>query len=269
MILRSAYWQQKSIAIILKSLAGDVEPIGGHTFAVARGGEKAVDQIFDRRLGVFDGGACDGVDFGGGGREAGEIEGEAADEGGGIGGGLEGESAAGEAGSGETVEWIFDFRLGIFERGRGDGGEGFEGPVGGVGGAFVDPAFEDGDFGGREAGEFGVGRRHHFLFVGASDAEEGVAVGALAGHDGRSAVALAIRAVLGVEAEFAFAAGLVGAVAVETFVRENRAHLTREVDGLGRRGGGRCRVGGGDGERHDEKGEATSEGSERKHGVIG
>jgi hypothetical protein len=35
-------------------VAGDVEPVGGHAFAVARGGEEAVDQIFDRRFWVFD-----------------------------------------------------------------------------------------------------------------------------------------------------------------------------------------------------------------------
>jgi hypothetical protein len=51
-------------------------------------------------------GGGEGFDLGDRRREAGEIEGEAADEGGGIGGGLEAELAAGETGGDEGVDGI-------------------------------------------------------------------------------------------------------------------------------------------------------------------
>ncbi len=69
-------------------VANDVEPFGGPALAVGRGGEQAVDDLF---VGVGRFVFQEGVDFGGRGRQAGEIEGDAADEAAAIerGGGLE------------------------------------------------------------------------------------------------------------------------------------------------------------------------------------
>ena len=58
-------------------VAGGVEPVEGHPFAEVRAGEQAVDE-FLVGVGVFVG--DEGFDFGGGGRQAGEVEREAADE---------------------------------------------------------------------------------------------------------------------------------------------------------------------------------------------
>ena len=69
-------------------VAGGVEPADGHAFAVAGRGEQAVDDFL---VGVGRGVGEEGVDLGGGGRQTGEIERDAADEGGaaGFGGGRE------------------------------------------------------------------------------------------------------------------------------------------------------------------------------------
>ena len=87
-------------------VAREVEPIGGHAFAVAGRGEQAVDQIFDYGFPVLDRGGGEGLDFSDRWRQAGEIEGEAADESSGIGLGLERELPAGESGGDETVDRV-------------------------------------------------------------------------------------------------------------------------------------------------------------------
>lgn len=135
--------------------------------------------------------------------------------------------------------------------------------MGGVGGAFVDPAFEGGDFGGSETGDFRVGRGHHFFVVVADDAEDEFTVGALAGDDHGGAVFRAEGAFLGVEAELGLAAFFVGAVAMVALVREDGLDVATEVDRRGRRPQRK------DSEREENEGENASEGSERKHGAIG
>ena len=130
------------------------------------------------------------------------------------------------------------------------------------GGTLVDPALEDGDFGRREAADFCVGRRHHFLRVGTGDAEDDFALRALAGDDYGRAILFTEGSLAGIEAEFAFAAALIGAVAMKALVREDRPHLAAVVDR--RSGGGSA----GDGRtpcEHDESKQVAEKGAEAGH----
>ena len=126
----------------------------------------------------------------------------------------------------------------------------------------VDPALEDGDFGGSEAADFCVGRRHHFLWVGAGDAEDDFALRAFAGDDYGRVIFHAERTVLGVEAEFGFASALIGAVAVVALVRQDRADVAAVVDR--RRRGGSAGDGGTQCE-HDESKQVAEKGAEAGH----
>ncbi len=111
-----------------------------------RGGHEAVDEEFD---GVWRGIGGEGIDFGGGRGEAGEVEGESAEEGGAIGfvGGLE--ALFFEFGEDEAVDGVFGGWGGGGGWERGACGLG-KGPVGFVGGAGGDPFVEDVFLGGGE-----------------------------------------------------------------------------------------------------------------------
>ena len=98
-------------------VAGEVEPRAGPADAEFGGVEELVDEGFDGGLGVFGGGGFEGGDLGGGGREAGEGEVEAAGEGGRVGGFGGGEVFGFEAGEDEAVEVVFG-PGGVFDRGR-------------------------------------------------------------------------------------------------------------------------------------------------------
>ena len=220
-------------------VAGDIEPVGGHTFAVAGGSEEAIDDLgqgVGRAIGEKR------IDFREGRREAGEVEGKPANKGGAVGCGLGCEFAAGEPVEREPVDGRRRERrerggLGfeVWDLGgrSGHGGERLEGPVVLKGCTLVDPALEDGDFRRREAADFCVGRRHHFLRVGAGDAEDDFALRASAGDDYGRAILFTEGSLAGIEAEFAFAAALIGAVAMEALVREDRPHLAAKIDRCG------------------------------------
>ena len=94
-----------ALAIDLKTvavgIAGDIEPIGGHAFAVAGGSEEAIDDLGQgagRAVGEKR------VDFREGRREASEVEGKPANKGGAVGLGLGCEFAAGESFERESVD---------------------------------------------------------------------------------------------------------------------------------------------------------------------
>ena len=89
-------------------VAGGVEPAGGHAFAVAGGFEETVDGCFEGAGGLV---VEEGVEFGGGGGEAGQVEGCAAEEELAGGCGLGGEVLATQvfaiqAGEDEIVDWV-------------------------------------------------------------------------------------------------------------------------------------------------------------------
>ena len=235
-------------------VAGGVEPVAAHVFAVALGFEEAGDEFF---VGVGGGVGEEGVDFLEGGREAGEVEGDAADEGffGSFGGG--GEIVFGEFGLDEVVYWISDFGFWISDLGRLQFDWRFEAPVFLVFGAFVDPAFEGFDLRG---GEFfvGFGWGHDFVLVGGEGAvDDGAGLG-VAGFDGESAVDGGVGAFGSVEAEVGLAFFGVEAVAGEAVVGEDGADVAVEVEGA-------CGVGGA-GEQEEGEEEA---GGHRGTGAMG
>ncbi len=84
-------------------VTGGVEPTEGHALAIARRGEKAVHNFFVGAIGFV---VQEGVDFGGSGREAGEIERDAADEGFAIGFGRGAQILFFEAGEHEGIDGI-------------------------------------------------------------------------------------------------------------------------------------------------------------------
>ena len=190
--------------------AGDVEPPDGHAFAEVRRGEKGVDGGLEIGVGGF------------GRREAGEVEGEAAEEGviGGLGGG--GEVFFGEFGLDEGVDGVFgDF-------GRGGFGEWGVGPVGFVDSAFGDPAAEEFFLGGGE-GFVGLFGRHGVFVV--EDAGNDFAFVRVTGDDGEGAFFGFFDGLFAdVEAEAGFAGFGVETVAVEAGIRHEGADVAIERD---------------------------------------
>ena len=186
-----APWPHVALAVDLETItvgvAGDIEPIRGHAFAVARRGEQAIHEP-RQRIGraIRD----ESINVGERGREAREIKGEATDERDAIGLGLRCELATGQTGEGETINRRNRGRACGQNRrgGRCHGCERLERPMRLVLRAFVDPALERGDFFGRQAADLGLGRGHDFLVVGALDAEHQFALGAVAGDDHREVI---------------------------------------------------------------------------------
>ena len=87
-------------------VAHGIEPEARELFTVARRGEETGDEGLDRGVGIAFGAGEEGVDLGGRGREAGQVEGETADEDGGRRLGGEGKVLAGEFLQNERVEGI-------------------------------------------------------------------------------------------------------------------------------------------------------------------
>ena len=135
-------------------------------FAVTWRSEETVDEFF---VGVGSGVVEKGVDFGEGRREAGEVEGDAANEG--FAGGFRGEGEALflEGAQEEAVDGV----AAAGWRGFGDWGD--EGPVAFVGSALGDPAAEEVGFG-RGDRLVQVGGRHEVVLVGGEDPAEDLAV---------------------------------------------------------------------------------------------
>ena len=122
-------------------VAGGVEPDEGHAFAEVRAGEQTVDELF---VGVGCVVGDEGFDFGGGWRQAGEVEREAADERAaiGFGRGLRAFSASRRA----RTKWSISLR-GQAVLSETSGTRRFHGrderPVLGVGRTLFDPALEN------------------------------------------------------------------------------------------------------------------------------
>ena len=158
-------------------VAHEVEPRAGHALAVGRGGEQAVDKFeVGRGILVLD----ERGDLFGRGREAGQVEGDAADEHGALGFAGGREAFLGETGVDETIDRVSGGaggQFGAFDRLisppgfflRADGarqvaaGDGRLGAALRPGGAGLHPSLEQADFFLREA--FAL-RGHHLVGIG-------------------------------------------------------------------------------------------------------
>ena len=246
-------------------VAGNIEPVTAPAFAVGGGGEEAVDEGGVGGIGIFKRIRFEGGDLGRGGREAGEVEGEAADQRAAVGSGVGGEAVVREFGEDEVIDGGFDPRRVGGSGGGGDCGlaDGLERPVffadaavaggggtglgrggdAGIGGAAADPLGEVGDL---RVSEFFALGGHLELVVFVTDRGEEEATRRLAGDEGRAGVAAGKEGGGGVEEETALDAVGIVAVALVTMLDQDGADLVfekLEVGGGNRRGRGDGRSG--------------------------
>jgi len=206
-------------------VAGEIEPLHGHVLAVVGRSQQSVEGLgpsVGRIIGE------ERLEVGVGRRQAGQVEGGAAEQGG-LGGFAIGLQAFGGESRGE--EGVDGVAAG------GDGRDGrldgfLESPVALVFGAFLDPAFDERDlFLGKHLVE--LRRWHMVVGVGRQQALHHRAPLGLAGHDGGVAgLAAPSRGFEGIQAQFALVLALVGAVAGEAGVGEDRADVAVELDAL-------------------------------------
>ena len=227
-------------------VAGDVEPEAAPAFAVAGGGEEAVDGA---GVGVGRAVGEEGGDFGGRRGEACQVIGDTAQERAGVGGGGGREAGGGEFGVDEGVDRIAGGRR-RSRRQREEGpvlagaghveGEGGNGAGAGIGGAEADPVLEGGDFFGGEFAAVAVfARRHLEVFVGEADGLDEEALVGIAGDESGAGRAAFAEGVAGVEGEAAFGFALGGVVAGVAGLDENGADGGfEEFDFGGWEGGG-------------------------------
>ncbi len=246
-------------------VAGEVEPVDGHAFAEARGGEEGVDEAF---VGV---GPAVGEEVVHGlrrGEQAGEVQREAADERAPVGFGRGFEAFAFERGEDKVIDRIRG-PAGFVDLGGGGAGGRDKRPVRFVDGALGDPGADGFDLEGREF-VVGVDRRHPLFGVGGGEAVHDLAAGRVAGDDGRGgAVAGGVSAFGGVEPQFRFPARGVGPVAGVAVLRKDGADVVVEIDlaqcGCLVRGGGRR---GGSAAEEDAGGQDKEDRAKDRHGVL-
>ena len=222
-------------------VAGGVEPVAGAVLAPVGRGEEPVDEPL---VGAFLRVVEEGGERARIGRQAGQVEGHAPGERAPVGfcGGAEPRVL--EPCQDEAVERVAAPGF-VFDRGRRRPVDGGERPVLVPGGALLDPAGEDFDLfrGERLVRDLG---RHPPERVGVRDALDQETRRGVAGNDRWIARPVAApggrpraeRAVPGVEPQVGLARRLVGPVAGEAVVGEDRPDVALEVD-RGRRLGGR------------------------------
>ena len=236
----------KAVAV---GVAGEVHPVGGHPLAIPRAREEPVEELFvgiGRRVGE------ELLDLGGRGRQAGDVEGGAADERGPVGFGLRLEPTLREFGSHELVDrMVASFVAGRHVR----LGRRHKRPVRLIRRSFGDPAPEELHLLIREAADLGIGRRHHAVGIVGDDAGHELAGGRIFRND-RPRTALQLRdGLLGdVEPQAGLSVAAVGAVAGEAVVGKDRPDVAVERDSRGPRGG-RGISGARDGRREHARGE--------------
>ena len=222
-------------------VARGIEPIAGAVLAVRRRRHQLVHQGADLR--ILQVGAVLGEVLGeefGRGRQAGDIEREAADERAGIGLGGGGEPGGLELGEDEGVDGVLGPTRLVDGRRDRDGRE--EGPVRLPRGALLDPSLDLRHLRGLQR-LVRLGRGHDLVFVLGDDALEKRALVGLSFDDGRGlflAVLILPRgeeAGLGVETQAGLARAGVGAVAMEAGVGEHRADVAVELHGVRGEGG--------------------------------
>lgn len=208
---------------LVVGVAGDIEPVAAPAFAIAGGGEQAVDDVFPGTRGAV---ALEGEDLFDGGWQAREIEEGAADESAAAGGLGDSEPFLFEAGEDEAVDFIAD-RDGGLDGGWGGFFDGLKAPPGALfGGDFVrgggghSADWEDGAGGDPIGEEFDIGfgelagGGHLELVVSMSDDLNEEARFGLARGDGGAAVAAFEQGLAGVEAEATHGRGGMATVAI-------------------------------------------------------
>ena len=239
--------------------ADDIEPGGGHAFAVMRRSQQSVDELgvgLGRRV------LHEGVDFFRRGRQAQQVGMEATGEGATIrfGGGRD---ALGlESGGDEGVDRFLRRRDGGFARG-------FVRPMVLVFRAFGDPALEELLLLRRQL-LMRIRRRHHLIWIGEEESLHEFAGVGLARYEGF----LFQRFLADIQAELGLAMARIVAVAIEAVVGKDRTDVAIEFDrvGGGRRRGDQTQGGEGDTGAHGDevriRGRTTG-GKEGKGGIEG
>ena len=205
-------------------IAGEIEPLAGPVFAIGGLGEEVGDDFGVRGLGQP-------RDFLRRGREAGDVERDAADEDmlGRFGRPLQ--SFLLLAFGQEGVDGV---GFAVLRYGRTN--HGLVGPVTAPGRALPDPFLEQCELGGRD-GLVLLGRRHYVVGVRRFDALDEFALLRLARQDDEVSLAVALGVLFVVEPQFSFAAFLIRSVAGDAVLGKDRADLTAEVDRFGRADG--------------------------------
>ena len=217
-------------------IAGQIEPLHRHALAELRQRQQAVHLLL---VGVGGLVGQEGVHFGGGGRQAGEVEAQAAQQGGAVGLGRGLESLAFEAREHEAVDRVARPLVVADGRHRGPLRR-HERPVTLPLGALLDPFAHGGDlrFGERGAGLLG---RHATGRRSGADARHEAALRGVAGRHDAVAAAVGEQALLGIEAQVRHTVLVVGTVAGEAVVGQNRTHVPIEIDQRPGGEGPRCR----------------------------
>ena len=205
-------------------VAGLVEPPAAPALTIGGRGQEAIHLGGVGGLRVLSAGLQEGIEFGGSGRQAREVERETAQEllRRGFGGG--GESGFLEALLDEHVDRSGTFLL---QRRTNRGGES---PVGFVGRAFFDPAAEGLPLLGRKLRLMGLRGRHHFFRILGEQTLPEFGLRRVARDDRADAVVVGQGALAGVEAEVGLAMLRVEAVAGEALLGKDRADLPVEGD---------------------------------------
>ena len=233
---RAEHFVVEGVAV---AVAGDIEPIDRHAFAVVGRGQRAIHHDF---VGFVGGVGHEGIDLLWRRRQAEEVHVHAADEGFLVGFGRGRDAFGLKLGEDEVVDR--SARPGfVFHpwHGRLRGSD--KCPVRLVFRTLADPLGDGGDLLLGERRLFPVRRRHDLVGIFGGDALEQEALLRLAGHDavaGRLACLgkVGARVLLGIEAKWAGLVVRIRAVAGEAVVRKDRADLGAEGDFLKR---GSCR----------------------------
>ena len=194
-----------------------VEPFQRHALAVAPRAQQTVDLLFIgfRRTVVKKGGDILGV-----GRQAGEIEAQAAQQGAFVRLGRGRQIFFAKPGADELVDGTAAAAVERLIR-----------PMGPPFGALIDPAANCLDLL-RSGAAVGRRRRHARRFIDVADAPVQPARGGVAGNDHAVAAAVGERAVARVQPQTGLAGLLIGPVTGEALIRQDRPHVLLEIDGL-------------------------------------
>ncbi len=203
----------------------DIEPFARHALGVGLGGKQSVhDPFTSLRTGV----GQEGRNLVGAGRQAGQIEGDAAEPFLARGGGSGRQAGGGDFFSDETVNRVD----GPVSSGGGDGNTGGwrnQRPVSFVGSSGGDPRLEHGLFlFGKLKGR--IRRRHHLIRVLRVDALDELTARGITGHDARVATQVGHGLGSGVESEFGFLVFRVRPMALVALVRKNGSDVLIETD---------------------------------------